>query len=135
MPWKKMHLLARGVSMLSKCYAAFLFVSALPLLAHHQFSSEFDKGKAMSLSGTVTRVDWAKPHGHIYLTVKNQSGKNEQWKLEIATPAPRGVPSSNGEATISAPVIPHISTSGRDHIPHELWSSQMRRLRRARGRK
>jgi hypothetical protein len=70
--------------MLSKCYVAFLFVSALPLLAHHQFSSEFDKGKAMSLSGTVTRVDWAKPHGHIYLTVKNQSGKNEQWKLEIA---------------------------------------------------
>ena len=64
-----------------------LFASSFPLLAHHQFSSEYDQGKPMNLSGTIVKVDWAKPHAYIYLDVTNQNGKTEEWKLETASPA------------------------------------------------
>ena len=64
---------------------AFL-VAGLQLWAHHQFSSEFDTKKPMTLTGTVTRVDWAKPHAYIYLDAKNENGQVEQWKLETGSP-------------------------------------------------
>lgn len=58
----------------------------LPVFAHHPFSSEFDVNKPVTLTGTVARVDWVKPHAYVYLDAKNESGKPEQWKLETASP-------------------------------------------------
>jgi hypothetical protein len=71
--------------MLQKIRTLFFFAVALPLFAHHQFSSEFDRTKPLSMSGTVSEVQWTTPHTYIYLDVKNQSGKTEQWKLEAAS--------------------------------------------------
>jgi hypothetical protein len=63
-----------------------LALAALPVLAHHPFSSEFDKNKPVTLDGRVTRVDWSDPHAHVYLKVKNEAGATEEWKLEMASP-------------------------------------------------
>lgn len=65
--------------------SALLF-SSLPAFAHHAFSSEFDAKKPVTLTGTISKVDWSDPHAYIYLDVKNESGKTEQWKLETASP-------------------------------------------------
>lgn len=64
-----------------------LGAASLPLLAHHQFSSEYDANKPVTLTGTVTRVDWAAPHVNISMDAKTADGKTEQWKLEAATPS------------------------------------------------
>ena len=39
---------------------------AAPLLAHHPFSAEYDWKKPITVTGTVSKVDWSNPH-----TVKN----------------------------------------------------------------
>jgi Family of unknown function (DUF6152) len=66
--------------------ASILFLVSLPLLAHHPFSSEFDANKPMTLTGTVTKVDWSGPHAYIYVNAMNENGKTEEWKLETASP-------------------------------------------------
>jgi hypothetical protein len=48
--------------------AAALAAGALPVLAHHGWSS-FDQGKPLYLAGTVKSVRWQNPHAEIVLTV------------------------------------------------------------------
>src|SRR6266481_3670024 len=58
----------------------------LPLLAHHPFSSEFDANKPVTLTGTVTSVEWKAPHVNVMMEAKDDTGKTVSWKLEGATP-------------------------------------------------
>jgi len=68
-------------------FAAALFSAALPALAHHSFSAEFDSSKAVSLQGTVTKVDWMNPHIWIYLDVKDdKTGAVASWQCEGGPP-------------------------------------------------
>jgi hypothetical protein len=69
------------------CFLGALFLlGSVSVFAHHQFSTEFDKSKPVTLSGTIAKVEWNNPHAYIYMDVKNESGKMEQWKLEAASP-------------------------------------------------
>ena len=66
---------------------------SLPVLAHHPFSSEFDANKPVTLTGTVTNVDWNTPHVNITADVKNAGGQATNWKFEGADPgslSPKG---------------------------------------------
>lgn len=67
-------------------FAAGLAAAAVPMLAHHSFSAEFDNSKPVSLQGTVTKVDWLNPHIWIYLDVKDASGKVASWQCEGGPP-------------------------------------------------
>ena len=71
-------------------FAAFaigLVSAALPALAHHSFSAEFDASKKVSLEGTVTKIDWLNPHIWIYLDVKDdKTGAVANWQCEGGPP-------------------------------------------------
>lgn len=71
-------------------FAAFaigLVSAALPALAHHSFSAEFDATKKVSLEGTVTKIDWLNPHIWIYLDVKDdKTGAVANWQCEGGPP-------------------------------------------------
>ena len=63
-----------------------LLLSAGTASAHHAFSKDFDGDKPVTLSGTVTRVQWTAPHVYTYIDVKDDQGKTTNWKVEMGSP-------------------------------------------------
>lgn len=61
-------------------------LAAVPAVAHHSFAAEFDFKKAVSLDGTVTKVDWINPHARVYMDVKEADGKVSNWECELGSP-------------------------------------------------
>jgi len=60
--------------------------AAAPALAHHSFAAEYDAAKPVTLTGTVTKVEWTNPHARFYIDVKNADGTMTNWNLELASP-------------------------------------------------
>jgi hypothetical protein len=61
-------------------------LAAVPMLAHHSFSAEYDRSKPIQLKGTVTKVEWMNPHARFYLDVKDEGGKVTNWEFELGSP-------------------------------------------------
>jgi hypothetical protein len=74
----------RSLSVL--CVLAALLAASAPAAAHHSFSAIFDAAKPVTITGTVTRVEWMNPHTWIYLDVKKDDGSVEAWQFELGSP-------------------------------------------------
>jgi hypothetical protein len=59
-----------------------LFASGLTA-AHHSFSAEFDVGRPVAITGTVTEIEWTNPHAWVHLAVTDDDGNTEQWAVEM----------------------------------------------------
>ena len=59
-----------------------VLLAALPLLAHHSFSAEYDQSKTLSLQGKMVQFDWVNPHSWIYVEVTGANGEKTIWKGE-----------------------------------------------------
>ena len=66
--------------------AGLLLAAALPVLAHHSFSAEFDVDKPVKLEGSVVKMDWVNPHTWLYLDVTKPDGTVEHWQVEGGAP-------------------------------------------------
>ena len=67
--------------------AVGLSYSAAPVEGHHSFSAQYDANKPVTLRGTISRMLWSNPHGHLYIDVKTPDGEVVTWELETASPA------------------------------------------------
>ena len=47
--------------------------------AHHSFFGEFDIHQPLTVTGTVTNVEWANPHIHFVVEVMGRGGKITTW--------------------------------------------------------
>ena len=53
-----------------------------PAHAHHSFGVVYDANQPVTLTGTVTKFEWTNPHSHLFIDVKDNSGKVVSWTLE-----------------------------------------------------
>ena len=63
-----------------------LFLLTVPVLAHHGFETEYDRNKAVKLTGVVTMIAWTFPHMRVYVDVTDEKGVVTNWNLEMGTP-------------------------------------------------
>ena len=67
--------------------AVTLLMLAIPVLAHHSFSSEFDANKKISIDGVISKVELINPHGYVHVDVKDpKTGKVTTWLFETHGP-------------------------------------------------
>ena len=63
-----------------------MLLCTVPMLAHHSFAAEYDSAKPITLTGTVTKVEWMNPHARFYIDVKDEKGEMNNWELELGSP-------------------------------------------------
>jgi hypothetical protein len=56
-------------------------------VAHHSFAAEFDRAQPITVTGSVTKVEWANPHARFYIDAKDEeTGETVNWDFELASP-------------------------------------------------
>ena len=63
---------------------AILVCTAIPatLWGHHSFAAEYDSQKMMTVTGTITKVEWTNPHVYLHVAAKDAAGKVTNYALE-----------------------------------------------------
>lgn len=67
---------------------ALLAAACVPFAAHghHSFSSEFSRELPVTVTGTVTRVEWMNPHARFYVEAEDENGDVVEWNFELTSP-------------------------------------------------
>ena len=66
---------------------AIAVVSLAPdALAHHNMTAIFDFNDRVTVTGTLSKVDWRNPHIYLTVDVKNAGGAMQAWQAEGPSP-------------------------------------------------
>jgi len=72
-------------SLLSLVIAGSLLM-AIPVVAHHSISAEFDTTKPITFTGVVKKVAWMNPHIYTHVEVKQPNGSVIEYRVEGGPP-------------------------------------------------
>lgn len=85
--------------------------------AHHNMTALFDFNDRVTLTGTLSKVDWRNPHTYLTIDVKNAAGAVENWSGEGPSPSwfrIRDIGKADFDASMGKPLILELSRA-RDH--------------------
>jgi hypothetical protein len=54
--------------------------------AHHSFQAEYDADRPITLTGTVTLLEWTNPHARLYIDAPDENGEIVHWDFELGPP-------------------------------------------------
>ncbi len=89
---------------------AMLLVSQA--MAHHNMTAVFDFNDRVTVTGTLTNVDWRNPHTNFTVEVKGAGGAIEGWQIEGPSPSffrVRDVGKADFEASVGKTVTVELS--------------------------
>lgn len=105
---------------MSRRTGTFVLLAAVCLAtsvqAHHNMSAAFDFNDRVSLTGTLTKVDWRNPHIYLFLDVK-QGNEVEPWSIEGPSPSffrTRDISSDDFKVAVGKTISAEASRA-RDH--------------------
>ena len=63
-----------------------LLATAVPIVAHHSFAAEYDRSRTITVTGSVTKLEWTNPHARLYVMGTDETGKMQEWDFELGPP-------------------------------------------------
>jgi Family of unknown function (DUF6152) len=72
---------------LLKFFTLALGVASSPLYAHHSYSGTYNMEAVVSLSGSVSELQWRNPHSLIGFDATGTDGDTSHWSIELGPPA------------------------------------------------
>ena len=63
-----------------------LLLLAVPVLAHHSVTAEFDSSKTFTVKATITKIEWVNPHIYMYADAMDENGKVVPYSFETGPP-------------------------------------------------
>jgi hypothetical protein len=72
---------------ISVAIGTVLLLFAVAVWAHHSPSAIFDMAKRISVTGTLTKIDWVNPHIVIAMESKGDGGQIDHWTFESNPPS------------------------------------------------
>jgi hypothetical protein len=61
-------------------------LSGAHVVAHHAFSADYDENRQVTLTGTVTKIEWTNPHARFFVDAVGEDKTVTNWSLELASP-------------------------------------------------
>ena len=73
-----------GYALVALCLSFGLEAS---LSAHHSFAAHYDMSSAITVKGSIAKVQMTNPHSWFFIDVKDADGKTTRWSFEAGTPS------------------------------------------------
>ena len=66
-----------GVSIIA--IASLIYFTARPAQGHHSVAAGFDLQDSVTVTGTISEMEWINPHARMFFTVEGEGGETETW--------------------------------------------------------
>ena len=76
----------RLLPLLRSALVWLVLLSAGSTASAHHSPAMFDMSRRVSLRGSVREFQWTNPHSYIQLLVRDDTGKETEWNLEMGAP-------------------------------------------------
>lgn len=56
-------------------------MASVPLYSHHSVAAGFEMSKTVTVTGTITKMEWRNPHARLSIDVKDDKGQVQNWDV------------------------------------------------------
>src|SRR5579871_4295489 len=105
--------------------AVCLLAVAAVASAHHGVDGEFDRGKAVTITGTISNVDWINPHIYFTIYVKDAAGKLVKWQCETVPTAYARRAGFNARKVMDGGTPVSVTGFLGRTDPHFMWANKL----------